>query len=158
MRCVDALVAAVPNAKKQAFIEYTRQSAAIFKRHGALDVVWCWGTEVPDGDTTSFPLAVQCAEDETVVLGWVFWPSSEVRAHGMPRVFNEPKMQPNINGLPYDGARAIYGTFEPLPLEGEESSAAFLSAAPSAVSSAEPARGFSASVCGVEKRAVGTRT
>ena len=52
---------------------------AVFKEHGALAVVECWGDDVPEGKLTSFPMAVKREPDETVVFGWIVWPSRELR-------------------------------------------------------------------------------
>ena len=51
------------------------KAAAVFKEHGALKVVECWGDDIPEGKVTSFPMAVKCEKAETVVFSWVIWPS-----------------------------------------------------------------------------------
>lgn len=43
MYYVDGFVLAVPTAKKEAYRALAEQAAAVFKRHGALTVVECWG-------------------------------------------------------------------------------------------------------------------
>jgi len=68
MSYVDGFVAAVPTAKKEDFRSHSAAMAELFKEYGALSVVDCWGHEVPDGEVTSFPLAVKCQPDETVVF------------------------------------------------------------------------------------------
>jgi len=45
-------------------------AAVVFKEHGALKLVECWGDDVPDGKVTSFPMAVKRKDDETVVFSW----------------------------------------------------------------------------------------
>ena len=57
---VDGFVAAVPSANKDAFIEHARAAAVVFKEHGALRVVECWEDDVPEGEVTSFSMAIQC--------------------------------------------------------------------------------------------------
>ena len=75
MTYVNGFVAAVPTANKQRFIEHARLAAEVFKEHGALQVMECWGEDVPEGETTSFPMAVRRGDDETVVFSWIVWPS-----------------------------------------------------------------------------------
>ena len=70
------------------------------------------GDDVPDGEVTSFPKAVNCAPDETVVFSWVLWPSREVRDAGMRKIMEDPDMQPDVNPRPTDGKRLIYVGFE----------------------------------------------
>ena len=55
MSYVDGFVMAVPTNNRDAFIKHASETAAIFKEHGALRVVECWGDDVPDGKVTSFP-------------------------------------------------------------------------------------------------------
>ena len=62
MSHVDGFVAAVPSANREAFREHATVAAEVFKEHGALRVVECRGDDVPDGETTSFPMAVRRRE------------------------------------------------------------------------------------------------
>ena len=66
MKYVDGFVAAVPTANREKYKAHVEYSAAVFKDHGATRVVECWGDDVPDGELTSFPKAVQKKEDETI--------------------------------------------------------------------------------------------
>jgi len=70
-----------------------------------------WGDDVPAGKLTSFPMAVQCKEDETVVFSWITWPSREVRDVGMKKAMEDPRMVFDPNNMPFDGKRLIYGGF-----------------------------------------------
>ena len=79
MSYVDGFVAAVPSANREKFKKHAEDAAAIFKDYGALKVVECWGDDVPEGELTSFPMAVKRKDDETVVFSWIIWPSREVR-------------------------------------------------------------------------------
>ncbi|QJQ98834.1 MULTISPECIES: DUF1428 domain-containing protein [Halomonas] len=112
MNYVDGFVAAVPTANREQYIQHARDAAEVFKEHGALRVVECWGDDVPEGKVTSFPLAVQCRPDETVIFSWLVWPSREVRDQAMAKVMADPRLQPDVNPMPFDGKRLIYGGFE----------------------------------------------
>lgn len=112
MTYVDGFVAAVPTANKEKYIKHARDAALVFKDHGALKLVECWGDDVPDGEVTSFPMAVKCKPDETVVFSWILWPSREARNRGMAKVMEDPRIQPDVNPMPFDGKRLIYGGFE----------------------------------------------
>ena len=50
--------------------------------------------------------------DETVVFSWVTWPSRSARDEGWKKVMADPRMQPGVNPMPFDGKRLIYGGFE----------------------------------------------
>jgi uncharacterized protein YbaA (DUF1428 family) len=112
MTYVDGFVAAVPTAKREAFRAYAEEMAKIFKEHGAQKIVENWGSDVPAGEVTSFSMAVQRQEDETVVFSWIIWPSKEVRDQAWQALMADPRMQPDKNPMPFDGKRMIYGGFE----------------------------------------------
>ncbi len=113
MPYVDGFVAAVPTANKAAYLKHARESGSLFKEHGALSVVDCWGDDVPEGQVTSFPMAVKAQADETVVFAWVTWPSKAARDEGWKKVMQDPRMDPKSSPAPpYDGKRLIYGGFE----------------------------------------------
>lgn len=112
MSYVDGFVAAVPTANREKFLRHAQLGAAALKECGALQVVECWGDDVPEGKLTSFPLAVQRKEDETVIFSWIVWPSKAVRDEGMKKFMADPRMQPENNPMPFDGKRVIFGGFE----------------------------------------------
>ena len=112
MAYVDGFVAAVPTANKTEFREHAEAAAAVIREHGALAVVECWGDDVPDGEVTSFPMAVKCRADETVCFSWILWPSKDVRDRAMPKIMADPRLDPAVQPMPFDGKRVIYGGFE----------------------------------------------
>jgi uncharacterized protein YbaA (DUF1428 family) len=112
MPYIDGFVVAVPTVNKEKYKKHAEEAAAIFKEYGALKLVECWGDDVPEGKVTSFPMAVQRKEDETVVFSWIVWPSRAVRDQAMPKVMADPRVQPDKNPMPFDGKRMIYGGFE----------------------------------------------
>lgn len=113
-RYVDGFVAAVPTANREVYRHHAEIAATVFKAHGALSVVECWGDDVPDGDVTSLPMAVKRRPDEPVVFAWIAWPSKAVRDAGMAQVMADPRMDAKSNPMPFDGKRLIHGGFEVL--------------------------------------------
>ena len=111
MSYVDGFVAAVPTANRDAYREHAEKALAVFKEHGALRCVECWGDDVPEGKVTSFPMAVKREEDESVIFSWVEWPSKAARDTGWQKIMADPRMQPGANPMPFDGKRLIYGGF-----------------------------------------------
>lgn len=114
MNYIDGFVAAVPTANQEAYLQHARLAAVIFKEHGALRVTECWGDDVPEGQLTSFTMAVKREPDEAVVFAWIEWPSREARDAGMEKVMQDPRLQPDTNPMPFDGKRMIYGGFRML--------------------------------------------
>jgi uncharacterized protein YbaA (DUF1428 family) len=112
MTYVDGFIAAVPTDRKEDFLRHCHIAAEVFKENGALQIVECWGDDVPEGTLTSFPRAVQKKDDETVVFSWITWPSREVRNEAMKKAMSDPRMNDEKNPMPFDGKRMIYGGFE----------------------------------------------
>ena len=111
MSYVDGFVLAVPTAKKEAYLKHARDCVPIFKKYGALRLVENWGVDVPDGEVTSFPLAVQKKPDETVMFSWVVWPSKAARDKGIQEMMKDPFFAKD-HEIPFDGKRMIVGSFE----------------------------------------------
>lgn len=112
MNYVDGFVLAVSTINREKYQKYAEDAAVVFKENGALNVVECWGNDVPEGKKTSFPMAVQCKPDETVVFSWVIWPSKAVRDHGIEKVMQDPRFDMIQNPMPFDGQRMIFGGFD----------------------------------------------
>jgi uncharacterized protein YbaA (DUF1428 family) len=108
---IDGFVASVPDSAKEAYFAHCRTCAPIFIEHGALRIVDGWGDDVPHGKLTDFHMAVKSESGETVVLGWIEWPSKAARDAGMAKVMADPRMAPDVNPMPFDGKRMIYGGF-----------------------------------------------
>jgi uncharacterized protein YbaA (DUF1428 family) len=108
----DGFVAAVPTANREIFRQHAAEAAVVFKEYGALNVVECWGDDVPEGKLTSFSMAVKREENETVVFSWITWPSRQARDEAWKKVMADPRMQPGANPMPFDGKRIIFGGFE----------------------------------------------
>ena len=111
MPYVDGFVIPVPTAKREIYRKMAEVAAHVFKEHGALKVVECWGDDVPQGKLTSFPIAVKAETDETIVFSWVVWPSRAARDEGGKKVMADPRM-PWGKDMPFDGKRLIHGGFE----------------------------------------------
>ena len=111
MSYVDGYIIPVPTENKEKYIEQAKEMAEVFKEYGATEIWENWADDVPEGEVTSFPMAVKCEENEVVVFSWVVWPSKEVRHKGWQEVMQDPRMNPETNPMPFDGKRLIYGGF-----------------------------------------------
>lgn len=112
MSYVDGYVLAVPRKNKSDYIRLAELSADVFKEHGALSVVENWADDVPDGEITSLPMAVQCEDGEDVVFSWITWPSREARDTGNKAAMEDPRFHDwDMSKMPFDGKRMIFGGF-----------------------------------------------
>ena len=112
MAYIDGFVAAVSTANKEVYRDHAARTAEIMKRYGATRCVETWGNDVPEGQVTSFSMAVQRKADEVVVFSWVWWPDKVTRDDAWKRVMDDQQMQ--AEEMPFDGKRMIFGGFEVL--------------------------------------------
>jgi uncharacterized protein YbaA (DUF1428 family) len=114
MPYVDGFVLAVPTANKQKFIDHATKGDSVFAEYGATRILECWGDDVPDGKQTDFRRAVKAKDDESVVFSWIEWPDKATRDAGMEKAMQDPRLKPDVNPMPFDGMRLIYGGFSPV--------------------------------------------
>ena len=111
---VDGFVMAVPETAKADYRAQAEVFARIMKRHGALSYTECWEDDVPDGELTSFPLAVKRQPGEKIVFAFITWPSKTVRDAAYETSMSDPEMENDPSKFAWDGKRMIYGGFEVL--------------------------------------------
>jgi uncharacterized protein YbaA (DUF1428 family) len=109
---MDIYVSAIPDANRVDWLKHAKKFDRLFKDAGALEVIECWGNDVPEGELTSFPMAVKREEGETVSVGWVKWPSKAVRDAAWAELMKHPDMQTGAMAMPFDGKRMIFGGFD----------------------------------------------
>ncbi|MBB5751695.1 DUF1428 domain-containing protein [Prosthecomicrobium pneumaticum] len=112
MTYVDGFVLAVPKANLEAYKEIARLAGSLWKEHGALAYVEAVADDVPYGERTSFPRAVEAKEDETVIFSWIVYESRAVRDAVNAKVMADPRFQFEPETTPFDMTRMIYGGFE----------------------------------------------
>ncbi|MGH6962877.1 MAG: DUF1428 domain-containing protein [Phenylobacterium sp.] len=112
MPYVDGFVLAVPKANIEAYKEMARIGHEVWMENGALAYVECLGDDVPVGELTSFPRAVQAKDDEIVVFSWAVYADRKSRDEIMAKVMVDPRMEPYQSKMPFDGKRMIFGGFE----------------------------------------------
>jgi uncharacterized protein YbaA (DUF1428 family) len=112
MPYVDGFVVPVPKQNIEAYKAMARRASEVWKEHGALAFVECIGDDVPYGERTSFPRAVQAKEDEVVVFSWITYRSRAERDSINAKVMADPRLKDMQSDMPFDGKRMIYGGFE----------------------------------------------
>ena len=108
---VDGFVIAVPRDRVEDYERIAREAAEVWREHGALRVVEAVADDVPHGELTSFPRAVQATEDETVIFSWIAYESREARDEVNAKVMADPRLKEHMNDVPFDPKRMIFGGF-----------------------------------------------
>jgi uncharacterized protein YbaA (DUF1428 family) len=112
MPYVDGFVVPVPKQNIEAYKAMARKAGEVWKEFGALAYVESLGDDVPYGQLTSFPRAVQAKDDEIIAFSWVVYPSREQRDQIIAKVMADPRLKGMMSDMPFDGKRLIYGGFE----------------------------------------------
>jgi len=112
MTYVDGFLLAVPKANIEAYKTMARTAGAVWKEHGAIDYVECVGDDVPYGELTSFPRAVQAKEEEIVIFSWVTYETRERRDEIVAKVMADERLKGDAWKDVFDGKRMIYGGFQ----------------------------------------------
>jgi uncharacterized protein YbaA (DUF1428 family) len=113
MPYVDGFVLAVPKKNLDAYKAMARKAGQVWKEHGAIDYVETIADDVPYGEVTSFPRAVQAKDDEVVVFSWATYKDRKTRDEVMKKVMEDPRLKNDMQNMPFDGKRMIFGGFEP---------------------------------------------
>ena len=111
MSYVDGFILAVPKSNLDAYRALARKGGEVWKEHGAIAYVECVADDVPYGEVTSFPRAVQAQDDEVVIFSWVVYASRQSRDEVVAKVMADPRLKGT--DMPFDGKRLIYGGFQP---------------------------------------------
>ena len=111
MPYVDGFVLAVPKANVEKYKAVAELAGKIWKEHGALSYVECLADDVPYGEMTSFPRAVQAKDDEVVVFSWATYKDRQARDEVMAKVMADERLK-GPDQMPFDGKRMIFGGFQ----------------------------------------------
>lgn len=113
MSYVDGFVIAVPKAKLDEYKKQAELGREVWTEYGAKSYVECIGDDVPYGELTSFPRAVQAKEDEIVIFSWITYESREQRDEINKKVMADPRIKDvDPASMPFDGKRMIFGGFK----------------------------------------------
>jgi uncharacterized protein YbaA (DUF1428 family) len=112
MAYVDGFVVPVRKDQLQAYKDKARICGEVWKSYGALSYVECVADDVPYGELTSFPRAVQVTPDEIVIFAWITYESRQQRDTINAKVMEDARMKAMFNDMPIDGKRMIFGGFE----------------------------------------------
>lgn len=94
------------------YIASAKAAWPLFNEYGAIEQIETWGVDVPDGKTTSFPMAVKLEPGEVVVFSWLKWPDRAVADDAWQKMMEDPRMKDM--DMPFDGKRMMWGGFQPI--------------------------------------------
>lgn len=109
---VETAVIPVKRNRRDDYVALAALMAEKFRAAGALSVREYWADDLPTGEVTSFPRAVQAAADEAVVLAINVWPDEPTRDAAMGGIATDPDLAPKFADAPMDMKRMFFGAFE----------------------------------------------
>ena len=112
MTYFEGVVAAVPEANKDAYVDHATGFAPLIRELGATRMVESWSDDVPEGKVTDFRKSVQAKDDEAVVFAWFEYPDRAARDAANDKMRSDPRMKEMGAAMPFDGKRMIYGGFD----------------------------------------------
>jgi uncharacterized protein YbaA (DUF1428 family) len=118
---IDGFVVPVPKDRVDDYRKHASDALDVWMEHGALSAVEAMGDDVPDGVTTSFPMAVKLEPGEVVFFSFITYRDRAHRDAVNALVQEDARMQPLMSGegdWPFDGKRMIWGGFSALVMRG----------------------------------------
>lgn len=114
---IDGFVLPIPSDNVEQYQQVADKVAGIWKEHGALEYYECVGDDMHRQGTRPFTDLVAAKPNETVIFGWVVFPSREVRDSANAKVESDPRMRDLVAPLVdpsapiFDPGRMAYGGF-----------------------------------------------
>lgn len=112
MAYIDGFVVPVPEKKLGDYKKLARKAGRIWMEFGALAYVESVADDAPVGKLTSFPRAVKLEKGETVVFSYIVYKSRAQRDAVMKKVMADPRLKFDMEKMPFDAKRMIFGGFK----------------------------------------------
>lgn len=124
MTYYTGMVAAVPTANRQKYMDHLQVAWPMMQKYGATRMIENWGVDTPKGKVTDFQGAVNAKDDETIVFSWLEWPDRTTADKAWSEMQNDPDMAA-MGDMPFDGSRMIFGGFDPVMEAGKTAGAPY---------------------------------
>ena len=126
MTFADITIVPVPSERKDAYLEFSRRMAEVYREHRATKIVDYWQAEGSadqagfHGDGATYaPGALRgiasiagASDSESVVVTVTEWPSREARDRGTAAATRDPRVVATLDETPvFDGSRLAADSF-----------------------------------------------
>jgi len=111
MPYLDAFLLPVRREAEDVYRKWAKVSAEVWLANGALSYVEARADDVPFGNLTSFPRAVQLTEDEVLYIAFATYRDRAHRDEVNAKVMADPRLAVMMIDSPVDGKRMIFGGF-----------------------------------------------
>ena len=115
MAYFEFMVIPVPTANMAKYRKLVKDSAAAWKRCGALAYMESLADDVKPGKVTSFPKSVKAKEGETVACAYIMFQNKAHRNACWKAIMKDPFIANyDPKKMPFDGKRMFFGGFKPI--------------------------------------------
>jgi uncharacterized protein YbaA (DUF1428 family) len=118
MTYFEGFVVPVPETNKEAYRKQAAEFAPVFQEFGVKRHIEAWDSDVPEGKTTDFRMAVNAKPDEKVVFSWFEYPDKATRDSANEKFRSDERMKDMGANMPFDAKRMIVGGFDAIVEEG----------------------------------------
>ncbi|MGV3551128.1 DUF1428 domain-containing protein [Rhizobium sp.] len=126
MTYVAGFVVAVPEDKRQAYVDVANAGIPLFREYGAKRQVEAWDDDVQEGKITDFRRAVKAKPEEKIVFSWHEYDSKAIADTATEKIMSDPRMAEIGKDMPFDGQRMIYGGFEGVLEKGSRGRSSYI--------------------------------
>ncbi|MCC7305833.1 MAG: DUF1428 domain-containing protein [Alphaproteobacteria bacterium] len=109
---VDGFVIPMPKKNIGAYKKMAQKACKIWMEHGALDYNECVGEDLKMPFGLPFPKLAKTKPGETVVFAWITYKSRKHRDAVNKKVMADPRLEMDMDKMPFDIKRMSYGGFE----------------------------------------------
>jgi uncharacterized protein YbaA (DUF1428 family) len=109
---VTGFVVPIKKDRVEDYRAMAQEAGEVWMQHGALSYVETVAEDVPDGEVTSFALALKLEDDEVPGFAWVTYESKSHHDQVMEKVMADEFMQQQPDDPPMNMKRMFWGGFE----------------------------------------------
>ena len=114
MPYIDAFILPVQIEHEAEYLRMAQDGCRIWMEHGALSYIECRADDVPQGQTTSFPLSVKLQPGEVVYVSYITYRDRAHRDEVNAKVMADTRLHGYSMDRPVDMKRMIFGGFVPV--------------------------------------------
>jgi uncharacterized protein YbaA (DUF1428 family) len=114
MRYVDGYVLPVPKKNLKTYARMAKMGAEMWMKHGALDYKECVAEDLKTKWGMPFSRMMKLKPGETVIFSYIVFKSRAHRDRVNAKVMKGMEKMANMNEMPFDMKRMVYGGFKVL--------------------------------------------
>jgi uncharacterized protein YbaA (DUF1428 family) len=109
---VDGFVVPVPKKNVEAYRRMALKAGKIWREHGALEFRECVADQLDVPMGMPFPARIKLKPGETLFFSWIVYRSRAHRDRVNAKVMKDPRHAGDVQEMPFDVKRMLYGGFK----------------------------------------------